>query len=157
MKPVFDAKCLPCHGAAAMGKLDLRTGEATLKGGACGPVAALGMSEKSLIIDKVVTRQMPPGKNKLTDAEIDSIRKWIDKGLVVPVEVAAAVIETEVRAVFRHAAFLVMAGFAKKVGSTCERLRVGWRVGNPARPWFLANLKKACFISAWPMGRCRPA
>ena len=116
VKPVFDAKCLPCHGAAAMGKLDLRTAEATLKGGASGPVVAPGMSEKSLIIDKVVTRQMPPGKNKLTDAEIDSIRKWIDKGLAVPVEVAAAVDETEVRAVFQARCVTCHGGLRKEGG-----------------------------------------
>ena len=116
VKPVFDAKCLPCHGAAAMGKLDLRTAEATLKGGASGPVVAPGMADKSLIIDKVVTRQMPPGKNKLTDAEIDSIRKWIDKGLAAPVEVAAAVDETEVRAVFQARCVTCHGGLRKEGG-----------------------------------------
>ena len=116
VNPVFDAKCLPCHGAAAIGKLDLRTAEATLKGGASGPVVAPGMSEKSLIIDKVVTRQMPPGKNKLTDAEIDSIRKWIDKGLAVPVEVAAAVDKTEVRAVFQARCVTCHGGLRKEGG-----------------------------------------
>ena len=39
-----------------------------------------GASDKSLIITKVVTRQMPPGNVKLTEKEIDPIRQWIDKG-----------------------------------------------------------------------------
>jgi hypothetical protein len=42
IKPVFEAKCLACHGAAAMGKLDLRTPEAVLKGGESGAVVKPG-------------------------------------------------------------------------------------------------------------------
>ena len=81
VQPIFAAKCVMCHGAAPQGKLDLRTQQSVLNGGASGPVVLPGESAKSLLLNKVVTRQMPPGNAKLTDAEIDRIRIWIDKGL----------------------------------------------------------------------------
>ena len=89
---VFQAKCNSCHGAAAMGKLDLRSTESALKGGASGAAIHPGESAKSLLMDKVVTGQMPPGKVKLTAAEMDIVRAWIDKGLQAPI---AAVIPAE--------------------------------------------------------------
>ena len=38
-----------------------------MKGGKSGP-------SKNLLIDKIVTGQMPPGKVKLTDKEVDQVR-----------------------------------------------------------------------------------
>ena len=84
VQPIFTAKCTVCHGAMAQGKLDLRTPEGALKGSASGSVIQPGNSAKSLLLDKVVTRQMPPGKNKMTDAEIDIVRQWIDTSLAPP-------------------------------------------------------------------------
>ena len=109
VKPILQARCVACHGATPQGQLDLRTPESILKGGAAGPVVVPGAPEKSLLIDKVVTRQMPPGKTKLTDAEIDRLRAWIEKDLAeapaakagVKPAAVAAVTEAEVRAVFQ--------------------------------------------------------
>jgi mono/diheme cytochrome c family protein len=84
IQPIFAAKCLACHGATPMGKLDLRTPEAALKGSATGAVIQPGNAAKSLLLDKIVTRQMPPGKVKMTDAEIDIVRRWIDTSLAPP-------------------------------------------------------------------------
>jgi len=95
---VFKAKCVACHGAAAQGKLDLRTEEGVLKGGTSGPVVVPGAAAKSLLLDHVVTGQMPPGKVKLTDAEMDVIRGWVNK---LPAEVAAVVPEHEVRGILQ--------------------------------------------------------
>jgi cytochrome c553 len=106
IKPLFTAKCAACHGSAPQAKLDLRTPEAILKGGASGPAVVPGEAAKSLLIDKIVTGQMPPGKVKLTAAEIDSVRGWIDLGLKsAPVEKVATaahpVSEIEVRAILQ--------------------------------------------------------
>ncbi len=84
VQPIFTAKCTVCHGAVAQGKLDLRTPEGALRGSASGPVIQPGNAAKSLLLDKIVTRQMPPGKNKMTDAEIDIVRRWIDTSLAAP-------------------------------------------------------------------------
>src|SRR3954452_20647157 len=64
IKPLFAAKCGACHGGTAQGKLDLRTSEGILKGGASGPSVVPGEAAKSLLMDKIVTGQMPPGKGK---------------------------------------------------------------------------------------------
>lgn len=103
VQAVFSAKCNSCHGAAAMGKLDLRTAESALKGGASGVSILPGDSAKSLLMDKVVTGQMPPGKVKLTAAEMDVVRNWIDKGLKAgPAAVAVAVpVEHEIRGILQ--------------------------------------------------------
>jgi mono/diheme cytochrome c family protein len=99
VQPILQAKCVMCHGATPQGKLDLRTEAAVLKGGASGLAVEPGASDKSLIITKVVTRQMPPGNAKLTEKEIDAIRQWIDQGLAVTAPVV--VTEHEVRAIFQ--------------------------------------------------------
>ncbi|WP_031500191.1 PSD1 and planctomycete cytochrome C domain-containing protein [Bryobacter aggregatus] len=102
VKPIFTAKCISCHNEKmAMGKLDLHSAEATLKGGASGPAVVPGSAAKSLLIDKIVTRQMPPGPAKLSDAEIDQIRVWIDRGIEKAVEPAIEVTEFEVRGILQ--------------------------------------------------------
>jgi len=116
VKPVFEAKCLPCHGIAALGKLDLRTVEGVLKGGESGQVVMPGNADKSLLVDKVVTRQMPPGKNKMTDAEIDFVRAWINSGMTARAEVVSAVGESEVLAVFQARCVICHGGLRKEGG-----------------------------------------
>lgn len=98
VQPILQANCVMCHGATPQGKLDLRSQQSILDGGASGPVVIPGASDKSLLLTKVVTRQMPPGNVKLTDAEIDQIRLWIDK---LPVAAPVTVSEHEVRAIFQ--------------------------------------------------------
>lgn len=46
-----------CHGEKPQGKLDLRTADAVLKGGAAGAVIVPGAAAKSLLLDKVVSQQ----------------------------------------------------------------------------------------------------
>jgi mono/diheme cytochrome c family protein len=116
VKPVFQAKCLACHGAAAMGKLDLRTPESVLKGGESGPVVMPGSADKSLLIDKVVTQQMPPGKVKMTDAEIDIVRNWINKELAPPAEAPATVTGIEALAIFQARCTTCHGGLRKEGG-----------------------------------------
>lgn len=129
VKPVFQAKCLACHGAAAMGKLDLRTPESVLKGGASGPVVMPGAADKSLLIDKVVTQQMPPGKVKMTDAEIDIVRNWINKELAPPVEAPVQVSGIEALAIFQARCTTCHGGLRKEGGldlrTVASRLKGG--------------------------------
>jgi hypothetical protein len=131
--PIFKAKCLACHGAgAAQGKLDLRTPEAVLRGGASGPVVQPGMAAKSLLMDKIVTGQMPPGKNKMTAAEMDQVRAWIDKGLEAPAAVAA-VSEHEVRGILQ-ARCVVCHGGLQKMGGLDLRTVASRRRGGKSGP-----------------------
>lgn len=83
VKPVLEAKCLQCHGPAMqMGKLDLRTREAALRGGEKGPAFLAGDAEKSALYRRVVGLEKPamPMGGKLADGAIDVLKRWIDAG-----------------------------------------------------------------------------
>jgi len=124
VQPLLQAKCVGCHGAAPQAKLDLRTSEGVLKGGASGPVVVPGIAEKSLIIAKVVTGQMPPGKTKLTSTEIDLIRGWIDRTLPAEVKIGEPLVtERQALAVLQARCVGAMVASPKKAASTCERWR----------------------------------
>jgi mono/diheme cytochrome c family protein len=117
VEAVFKAKCVACHGTAPQGKLDLRSSEAILKGGNSGPVVVPGSVEKSLLITKVVTGQMPPGKVKLTEAEIDQIRGWIERTLPAEAKDAPPVVtEREALAVFQARCVRCHGGLQKSGG-----------------------------------------
>ena len=63
--------------------LDLRTATSILRGSHEGPVVVKGSPEKSLLYKKVSKQLMPPPafKMKLTDAQIRTIRRWIEAGM----------------------------------------------------------------------------
>jgi mono/diheme cytochrome c family protein len=115
--PLFKAKCVACHGATPQGKLDLRTADGVLRGGNSGPAVVPGAAEKSLMMTKVVTGQMPPGKLKLTVAEIDAIRGWIDRTLPAEAKDAIPVVtEQEALAVLQARCTRCHGGLAKEGG-----------------------------------------
>ena len=132
VQPILQAKCVMCHGATPQGKLDLRTPESILKGGAAGAVVVPGASARSLLLDKLVTRQMPPGKTKLTDAEIDIIRLWIDKGIdtgIAAPAVAEVPKEREVLAILQVRCMICHGGLKQQGGldlrTVASRLKGG--------------------------------
>src|SRR5438552_1275989 len=82
--PVFRARCIMCHsGSAPQAGLDLQTAESALKGGKSGPVIKPGAPARSLLFERVVSKSMPPGPDKLTESEIAAIRGWIEKAAPV--------------------------------------------------------------------------
>jgi hypothetical protein len=79
--PIFEAKCLRCHGEKKQrGKLDLRTKAAILKGGETGVALKPGSPSGSLLWEKIRRDEMPEGDTKLTPAEKETIRRWIEAG-----------------------------------------------------------------------------
>jgi hypothetical protein len=79
--PILQAHCIACHsGQTPQAQLDLRTKSAIITGGKSGRAIQVGSSEKSLLIEKVISGSMPPTGEKLRPAEIALIRLWIDKG-----------------------------------------------------------------------------
>src|SRR5215510_7854731 len=81
--PIFERNCMMCHGARVQrSRLDLRSEEAILKGGARGPAVVPGDAEKSLLY-RLITRKeepaMPRGMDRLGDAEIAVIAQWINE------------------------------------------------------------------------------
>src|SRR6185436_19530784 len=78
--PVLKAKCLTCHsGQKPQAQLDLQTKPSMIAGGKAGRAIVVGSSEKSLLVEKVLSGSMPPVGEKLTAAEIALLRLWIDK------------------------------------------------------------------------------
>ncbi len=82
VRPILKANCFECHGENAKPKasLDLRLRRLIVQGGSSGPAIKPGTSKDSLLIARVAAGEMPPGKKKLTAAEIDTLRRWIDAG-----------------------------------------------------------------------------
>jgi mono/diheme cytochrome c family protein len=82
---ILKQNCTGCHGAARMSGLDLRTAEGVRTGGENGPVIVPSDPQASRLY-LFVTHQgkptMPPGK-KLSDAELETLRRWIAAGASV--------------------------------------------------------------------------
>jgi hypothetical protein len=79
--PVFKEKCIRCHGAKRRdGKLDMRTLEALLEGGVTGPAIKPGNAKKSLLIELIHYKEMPPKKKGpfITSTELEMLRLWIN-------------------------------------------------------------------------------
>ncbi len=93
--PVLEANCLPCHGdAMQMAKLDLRTRENALVGGAHGPAIVSGHAEQSRLFRRITgadTPVMPMSGDPLTPDQITAIRTWLDQGAAWEATTAAAV------------------------------------------------------------------
>src|SRR5215475_3148668 len=84
VKPIFEAKCLRCHGGKRIeSDFDLSDREGLLKGGQIGNSVVPGKSKESQLV-KLITHakepHMPHEAPKLADADIARIIEWIDLG-----------------------------------------------------------------------------
>jgi hypothetical protein len=82
--PIFQARCLDCHGPTRpRGGLRLDALESTLRGGGSGPVIEPGRASDSPLIHHVAgledASRMPPKGEPVTSEQIDQIRAWIDQ------------------------------------------------------------------------------
>ncbi|MFM7058707.1 MAG: DUF1553 domain-containing protein [Planctomycetota bacterium] len=78
--PLLAARCLECHhGTDAQAGLDLSSRTRVLKGGDSGPAMVPGNVDESLLLQRVLTDEMPPQK-PLTDAEKTQLTNWIREG-----------------------------------------------------------------------------
>src|SRR3954447_5503777 len=70
--PVLTAKCLSCHGPKARtAGLDLHDISLVLQGSQNGPVVIKGAAKDSLLWKRVKDGAMPPGKEKLAEADVE--------------------------------------------------------------------------------------
>jgi len=82
-------RCAACHGATRQeAGLDLRTRASLLRGGRSGPAAVPGQPDSSLILQKIVSGQMPPVRRlveamikPITESETQLLRQWIADGM----------------------------------------------------------------------------
>ena len=82
VRPILKAHCFHCHGEAGEKEagLDVRLRRFLVKGGDSGPALKPGDAAKSLILKRLHTGEMPPGKKKLAKKEIAAIERWIASG-----------------------------------------------------------------------------
>ncbi len=86
VRSLFEANCLACHRAGnALGGLSIETRESALLGGEEGPSIVPGDAEASplwtrLIVPAGESGAMPPAGARLTEAEVEAVREWIEGG-----------------------------------------------------------------------------
>lgn len=85
IQPVFARKCLMCHnGKTAQNGVRLDDGDAAMAGGYSGPIIVAGKSGESKLFQRITSTKkgfmMPPVGAPLTEAEIASVKAWIDAG-----------------------------------------------------------------------------
>ncbi len=94
IEPVLRERCQGCHGARTqMSGLRLDNRAGALKGGNSGAVLVPGKSAESrllLLVSGKDKKVMPPAGPRLTTAEVDRLREWIDAGAVWPESAGAA-------------------------------------------------------------------
>src|SRR5690606_4367384 len=82
VRPILKAHCFHCHGEEEehQGSLDLRLVRTMTAGGDSGPAIAAGNVAESLLHTQISEDAMPPGDKKLSPAEKETIRAWIEQG-----------------------------------------------------------------------------
>jgi len=88
IKPLFKERCVSCHGSVKQkASLRLDAGALIVKGGK-EPVIVAGKSGRSALLERVLSddedERMPPEGARLTEAQIEVLRQWIDAGAVYP-------------------------------------------------------------------------
>ena len=74
---MLEAKCILCHGAGALGGLNLSTYADAMKGGQSGAVILPGDAANSLIVQK---QQAGGHQGQLSPEEIEQLIEWINAG-----------------------------------------------------------------------------
>jgi hypothetical protein len=94
VQPILEQNCLGCHGPSMQSsRLDLSTLDNALRGGIRGSAIVPGHAEDSRLyrlaagMDKPA---MPLGANKLSDAQLATLKTWIDQGAHWDAAVAGA-------------------------------------------------------------------
>ena len=94
--PIFQTNCYRCHGGMNhRGGFQMDTKAGMAKGGHDGVVLVAGHPEQSLLV-KLIRHEgpkddpmdMPPHKDKLSDADIATVEQWVKAGALMPEDVA---------------------------------------------------------------------
>jgi mono/diheme cytochrome c family protein len=82
--PIFNERCMRCHGDRASGGLDLSSYAAMARGGRNTPLLVPGSSRRSLLMAKLAhpdeKQRMPKNGARLSDDELLLVSLWIDTG-----------------------------------------------------------------------------
>ncbi len=84
IRPLLEEKCLGCHGEKLkLSRLDLRTRESAIAGGARGAALVPGNAEQSRLYRHVAGLEepaMPMRGTPLTAEQVADVKRWIDEG-----------------------------------------------------------------------------
>jgi hypothetical protein len=90
VQPILKSRCLSCHNLEKReGGLSVASRADLLKGGASGPALVPGSSRQSLLVQRVTgfsAPVMPFASEPLTEAQIQTLRDWVDQGAAWPPE-----------------------------------------------------------------------
>jgi hypothetical protein len=84
--PVLREHCGKCHmDGEKKGGFSMNTRELFLEGSEHGPVVEVGNADRSLLMDAILsedrTDRMPPKGDRVPDADVAVLRRWINEGL----------------------------------------------------------------------------
>lgn len=87
--PIFESRCHSCHGPQQqMGEFRLDSKGVALQGGVSGPNVVPGDAGKSALFQRISGigdfNAMPMAGDRLSPAQIDAVRRWIDQGAAWP-------------------------------------------------------------------------
>ena len=81
IQPLLENRCGNCHGGNKTEEgLNLLSYEAITKGSDNGPVVNAGAADDSLLVEMVVTLEMPKRGPKLTPPQVQLIIDWVNQG-----------------------------------------------------------------------------
>ncbi len=90
VKPLLEARCLPCHnGNVVLGGLNLTSAATAFENRAAGPLIVPGHPRQSkflsvILADESHPQAMPPTGHGLNEIHILTLEKWIREGAVWP-------------------------------------------------------------------------
>src|SRR5579885_327952 len=136
VRPVLEANCYGGHsGPQPKAQLRLDRKAAAMKGGISGPVILPGNSKDSRLMRRVLgmdgEARMPFGKQPLSDAQIATLKRWIDAGAPWPDDG-----KTADQGVQKHWAYI------KPVRPAVPAVHNASWVRNPIDAFILARLEK---------------
>ena len=82
MRPILKTYCFDCHGEGKEleASLDLRLQRFMVKGSESGPSIIPGKPKEGLLIERIKSKEMPPGEVKLEAKHLTIITRWIEQG-----------------------------------------------------------------------------
>ena len=87
--PILEANCKACHvGGNPPANLRLDSADGIQSGSYSGKVVVAGNAQDSLLVKRIVAKEMPPGK-PLADTDIAKITAWVNDGAKLPVAEAS--------------------------------------------------------------------
>ena len=79
--PILERDCVRCHGAGRASGGVMVDSYTNIMAGANGQAIVVpGKAASSILVDVLVTGAMPRGAARLSDADIETIRAWVDAG-----------------------------------------------------------------------------